>query len=123
MEKTHTFFDLPLVGIFLQELNAQNYILQIIRDGESSVITLRCNKLEDGFIVADAEFWKKPSVHSFNPELLGTGEEYSFTLTQQLEAYYCCGKNFNGDCEPLVGKHKGASSRRRRQEGQGMQHI
>ncbi len=106
MEKTHTFFALLLVSIFLQELNAQNYILQIMRDGESSFITLSCDK-DDGSIVADAEFWKKQSVDSPNPELVDTGEEYSFTLTQQLEAYYCCGKNFIGDCKPLVGKHKG----------------
>ncbi len=106
MEKTYTFFALLLVGVFLQELHAQIYDLKINRDQVSSVITLSCNK-DDWSIMADAEFWKKQSVNSPNPELVGTGEEYSFILTQQLEAYYCCGKNFIGDCKPLVGKHKG----------------
>lgn len=93
--------------ILLHGLHAQGtymYDLPVGRVGFSSDIILTCTK--DGNRV-EATFWKRPSLVA-GPETILTGLEYSFTLTQQLEAYYCCsGPSAVGpesECKPLVGK-------------------
>ncbi len=92
--------------VLLHELHAQNYQLNFQRGNDDlNDITLSCSK--DGYSFS-AAFWSRPtedgsavSIHN------GTG--YQFILTQQLEAYYCCGELSNvepdSDCKPLLGKY------------------